>query len=64
VTVPSPLAVTKKDQNESEYFAGLFDSEKFSDVTLSVGATQISCHKIVLSGMRNQITFLHQRMFT
>jgi hypothetical protein len=51
VKVQHPLIVSKKDRNESQYYADLFDNEKFSDVTLSVGATQIPCHKVILSGI-------------
>lgn len=36
----------------AEYLASFYDTEKFSDVTLYVGASKISAHRMVLAGIR------------
>jgi hypothetical protein len=47
--VQSNQFAVKSDQNSNEFFAKLFDNEKFSDVTLAVGDTKIPAHRNVLS---------------
>lgn len=39
------------DRKINNYFAALYDNEKFSDVTLSIGASEISSHRNILSGL-------------
>lgn len=40
----------------SEDLGNLFDNEKFSDVTLSVGGREFQAHKAILAG-KNKTTF-------